>query len=112
MARGPEDDRIPPVGTREATLIGHNGGPSLDKLAPLSTREWLKLVGPRVAATILPFRPGARWTAFMTERELRRLAKLEARTVRRLEHVAQDRAEQHRLMRRGIARMRRRNGKT
>ena len=77
---------------------------------PLTAKDWLKVIGPRVADAIKPFQCGAPWTAFAKDCELRRLARLQARIDRKQQALAELKANRRQIMVRCVRRMRRERG--
>lgn len=79
--------------------VGHNGGPDME------AERLFELIGPRKTEVAMPFQCRAPWTAYATEDELKRLAKLQARIWLREQALKDLRTEVRRIMKRNIQRM-------
>lgn len=76
----------------------------------MTAKDWFRIIGPRVVEALRPFQCGAPWTAFASEIELRRLARLQARIDRKERALADMKAERRTIMMRCVRRMRRSRG--
>lgn len=72
--------------------------------------DWFKAIGPKVNELVKPFQCGAAWTAFASDIELRRLAKLQARIERKQKALSELKADRRQIMVRCVRRMRRERG--
>lgn len=103
---------IAPTAGQGRVGLDHNGAPDD---APLTVDEVAKrlltLIGPRTDTAIELFECGAPWTGYASDRDLKRLGKLQARINRRAQTDKRDKAERKLIMDKNIKRMRRANGK-
>lgn len=106
MAKGSQKSGAVVTTTQTPIGIGHNG-------APASEAERLyRLLGPAKTQKVLPpFECGAPWTGKATEKELKRLAKLQRRISIRELSLSELKKERKLIMNRCIRRMRRAEGK-
>ncbi|MBO9430594.1 MULTISPECIES: hypothetical protein [unclassified Sulfitobacter] len=72
--------------------------------------DWFKAIGPKVNEVVKPFQCGAPWTAFASDLELRRLARLQARIERKQAALSELKADRRQIMVRCVRRMRRERG--
>lgn len=88
-----------------AAQIGHNGGPDM------TAAQMLEMIGPKPDTALKPFQCGAPWTGHATDKELKRLARLQRRIELKEQALRELTAERRLIMNRCIRRMRREDGK-